>query len=43
MEENLIKIENILATNEPIKVEDKTFKKVMFIYSVEIKELTNKL
>ena len=43
MEENLIKIENILATNEPIKVEDKTFEKLMFIYSVAIKELTNKL
>ena len=43
MEENLIKIENILATNEPIKVEEKTFEKLMFIYSVAIKELTTKL
>lgn len=43
MEENLIKIENILATNEPIKVQEKTFEKLMFIYSVAIKELTTKL
>ena len=43
MEEKLVKIENILATNEPIKVEEKTFEKLMFIYSVAIKELTIKL
>lgn len=43
MEENLLKIENILATNEPIKVQEKTFEKIMFIYSVAIKELTTKL
>ena len=43
MEEKLIKIENILATNEPIKIDEKTFEKLMFIYSVAIKELTTKL
>lgn len=45
MEENkdLLKIENFLPTREPIKVEEKTFEKLMFIYSVAIKELTTKL
>ena len=47
MEENkkeeLLKIENYLSSKEKIKVEDKTFEKLMFIYSVAIKEITTKL
>ncbi len=39
----LIKIENLLSTNENVDVNSKTFKKIMFIYSVGIKEMQTKL
>ena len=39
----LIKIENLLSTNENVDVNSKTFKKIMFIYSVGIKEIQTKL
>ena len=39
----LQKIENFLEKDEKIKVESKDFEKIMFIYSVAIKEVKNKL
>lgn len=41
-EQNLIKIENFLNYEKEIEVEDKTFEKLMFIYSIVIKELETK-
>ena len=35
----LIKIENFMNYNQAIKIEDETFQKLMFIYSVAIREL----
>lgn len=40
---NLIKIENFIDYNQTLKVEDKTFKKLMFIYSIAIRELERKI
>ena len=40
---DLIKMENFLDYNQPIKKEEKTFEKLMFIYSVAIRELKNKI
>lgn len=40
---NLLKIENFISENEKIEIKDKAFNKVMFIYSVAIKELVTKL
>lgn len=40
---NLLKIENFISENEKIEVKEKAFSKVMFIYSVAIKELLAKL
>ena len=42
-EETLLKIENFIEKQEPIKANDKTYEKIMFIYSVAIKELLTKL
>ncbi len=39
----LIKIENFIDYNKNLEIEDETFKKLMFIYSVAIKELKNKI
>lgn len=39
----LQKIENFLEKNEKIKFESIEFEKIMFIYSVAIKEIKNKL
>lgn len=39
----LTKIENFIDYNQSLKVEDKTFQKVMFIYSTAIKELKTKI
>ena len=38
-EESLLKINNFLQGKEEVKVEEETFKKLMFIYSVAMKEL----
>ena len=35
----LIKVENFVDYNQEVQVEDETFQKLMFIYSVAIKEL----
>lgn len=40
---DLIKIESFLAIEEELEPNDKAFQKVMFIYSVAMKELVNKL
>lgn len=42
-ENKLIKIEDIIEQKQILKVEDETFKKLMFIYSIAIKELQNKI
>lgn len=42
-ENQLLKIENFLAVDQNIEFNSKTFNKIMFIYSVGIKELQNKL
>ena len=42
-EETLLKIENFIEKQEPIKANDKTYEKIIFIYSVAIKELLTKL
>lgn len=42
-EETLLKIENFIEKQEPIQANDKTYEKIMFIYSVAIKELLTKL
>lgn len=39
----LIKIENFINYNQVIKIEDETFRKLMFIYSVAIRELETKI
>lgn len=39
----LIKVENFIDYNQILKVEDKTFQKLMFIYSVAIRELETKI
>lgn len=39
----LIKMENFLETDDKINIHSKTFEKIMFIYSVAIKELKNKM
>ena len=40
---DLIKMENFLDYNQTLKVEDKTFEKLMFIYSIAIRELETKI
>lgn len=40
---DLIKLENFLEKEEPIEINSKGFEKIMFIYSVGIKELMTKL
>lgn len=40
---NLIKIENFIDYNQTLKVKDETFKKLMFIYSIAIRELETKI
>lgn len=42
-EESLLKINNFLQGKEEVKVEEETFKKLMFIYSVAMKELVTKV
>ncbi len=39
----IINIENFIDYNKNLKVEEKTFKKLMFAYSVALKELTTKI
>ena len=39
----LVKVENLLEITKDIKIEDETFKKLMFIYSTAIKELKTKM
>ena len=39
----LIKIENFMNYNQAIKIEDDTFQKLMFIYSIAIRELETKI
>ncbi len=41
--DNLIKVENFIDYNQTLKVENQTFKKLMFIYSIAIKELETKI
>lgn len=41
--DDLIKVENFIDYNQTLKVEDKTFQKLMFIYSLAIRELENKI
>lgn len=41
--DNLIKVENFMDYNKTIEVEDKTFEKLMFIYSIAIRELETKI
>ena len=40
---HLIKVENFIDYNQTLKVEDETFQKLMFIYSVAIRELETKI
>lgn len=40
---NLIKVENFIDYKQNLKVEDETFKKLMFIYSIAIRELETKI
>ncbi len=42
-ENNLIKVENFMDYNHTLKVEEKTFQKLMFIYSIAIRELETKI
>ncbi len=42
-ENKLTKMEDIIEQKQILKVEDETFKKLMFIYSIAIKELQNKI
>ena len=42
-ENQLLKIENFLAVDQYLDFNSKTFNKIMFIYSVGVKELKNKL
>lgn len=41
--DDLIKIENFMDYNQTLKIEDKPFQKLMFIYSIAIRELENKI
>lgn len=41
--DNLIKVENFMDYNQTLKVEDNTFQKLMFIYSLAIRELETKI
>lgn len=41
--DSLIKIENFMDYNKTLRVEDKTFEKLMFIYSIAIRELETKI
>ncbi len=41
--DDLIKVENFIDYNKTLEVEDKTFEKLMFIYSIAIKELETKI
>ena len=41
--ENLIKVENFIDYNQTLKIKDKTFEKLMFIYTIAIRELENKI
>ena len=41
--DSLIKIDNFLDYNQAVQIEDKTFKKLMFIYRIAIRELETKL
>lgn len=41
--DDLIKVENFMDYNQTLKVEDKTFEKLMFIYSIAIRELETKV
>lgn len=41
--DDLIKIENFMDYNQTLKIEDKPFEKLMFIYSIAIRELENKI
>lgn len=40
---DLIKVENFIDYNQKLKIEDKTFEKLMFIYSIAIRELETKI
>lgn len=39
----LIRVENFIDYNQALKVEDETFQKLMFIYSIAIRELETKI
>lgn len=41
--ESLLKIDNLLQGKKEVKIEEDTFKKLMFIYSVAMKELLTKI
>ncbi len=41
--DDLIKVENFIDYNQTLKVEDETFQKLMFIYSLAIRELETKI
>ncbi len=41
--ENLIKVENFIDYNQTLKIKDKTFEKLMFIYTIATRELENKI
>ena len=41
--QELVKVENFVDSKQILKTEDDTFKKLMFIYSVAMKEMQNKL
>lgn len=41
--DDLIKIENFIDCNQTLKVEDKNFKRIMFIYSIALRELQTKI
>lgn len=40
---NLIRIENFMDYNQSLKIEEETFRKLMFIYSIAIRELETKI
>lgn len=40
---DLIKVENFIDYNKTLKIEDETFQKLMFIYSLAIRELKTKI
>ena len=40
---NLVNIEKFKSSKNKLKVEDKSFEKLMFIYDAAIKELVNKI